>query len=369
MRKISASLTTLVVALLGAGVLSAPALATTETPKLYASANVECGKVTITFVNNTNWDFSGDVRVNDADGVDDEATSLPPIANGPNASQPFGQRYEKVTVPANGTETWSKTFAEDSGTHKVAYRIFRRPENDYYVNWQETSVSTDCLPGADPVIEFTNPTCLEKKLTAKVTNPEGNQEDIKVKFNGDRRLTVTPGNAVEKFVTKGQIKVYINNKFVEKRSWLRPFCVPQVVLVPATCEDANATVTITNTSSWAPVRVKLNGEWITVQAGETHNHVFTSGSVTVNRKSFDYVTPENCPTPTPTIEPTTTPTTEPTVVPTTPSPPVNVSGNLPLTGDSPNKLISLLLIGASMVTLGGLGIFYAWYRNRRTVLA
>jgi LPXTG-motif cell wall-anchored protein len=141
-----ALLAALLVGMLAATAVSTAAAATPPTPTITASHEVSCGKVEIKIVNATKWPFSADLRLDDEPGVDDEVTGMT-IAGGPHKGKPFGQRYTKVELPAGETVTHTVTVPEDSGEHHVAYRVWRGPENDLYLDWTVVEgVESDCEP-------------------------------------------------------------------------------------------------------------------------------------------------------------------------------------------------------------------------------
>lgn len=113
-----------------------------EVPSM--SSIVSCGQIDMTFNNPTNWFFSFDYKVDGEVGHDDAYTNMQ-IANGPFAGQFFGQRFNEVDVAANSTQSRTVTFAEDSGTHTVEYRLFRGAENDLYLDWVSSEeINSDC---------------------------------------------------------------------------------------------------------------------------------------------------------------------------------------------------------------------------------
>lgn len=109
----------------------------------------QCGEATLDFHNPTDFFFSFDYRIDNETGTDDEVTGLN-IANGPNAGQPFGQRYNIVDTQPGTSEQRGVTFGEDTGAHTVAYRLWRGAENDWYISWAEVTVESDCEPNEEP---------------------------------------------------------------------------------------------------------------------------------------------------------------------------------------------------------------------------
>lgn len=112
-----------------------------EVPSM--SSVVSCGQIDMTFNNPTDWFFSFDYKVDSEAGHDDDYSD-DLIANGPFAGSLFGQRFNEVDVIANTSQNRTVSFAEDSGTHTVSYRLFRGAENDLYLNWVDKEVSSDC---------------------------------------------------------------------------------------------------------------------------------------------------------------------------------------------------------------------------------
>lgn len=113
------------------------------------SSEVACGKIDLTFKNPTPWFFSFDYRVDNEAGTDDAYTAMQ-ISNGPWAGLFFGQRFNTVDVPAGTNQTVNLTFGEDTGTHDVAYRLWRGAENDLYLDWVTKQVETNCKPDQEP---------------------------------------------------------------------------------------------------------------------------------------------------------------------------------------------------------------------------
>jgi len=93
---------------------------------------VECGVVTLTFTNPTEFAFAGDYR------VDDEAASHVDYYG-------LGDFYQIVNMPKNSTKTVTIPFDEDTGTHTVSYRIGLGAESDWYIGWKTLEVESDCI--------------------------------------------------------------------------------------------------------------------------------------------------------------------------------------------------------------------------------
>lgn len=122
--------------------------------KLTIEAEGECSAITVTWTNNTNYEFLGDYR------VDGEA---------PVNTDNFGELWTEVRVPAGESVTEQIDFYEDSGDHEVQARWARGPESDWYDwdDWTTTQVGSDCDPAAPTA---TQPTC--EAPTGSITIPE-----------------------------------------------------------------------------------------------------------------------------------------------------------------------------------------------------
>lgn len=126
------------------GVTSCAATSACQDPtRPSMSSVVSCGQIEMTFTNPTRWGFSFDYRIDNEEGQPD-AYSAMTIANGPWAGWLFGNRYNIVNVLAGQTENRTVAFGEDSGDHTVAYRLWRGPENDYYLDWVTREIDSDC---------------------------------------------------------------------------------------------------------------------------------------------------------------------------------------------------------------------------------
>jgi len=159
-------------ALLGGALLTTPASAQPDADALITATHSksECGKIEITFTNTTADTYDADVRVGeqvgvpDADMPDKHNHGVTPdqlIASGRHAGKPFGLRYTPVLVPAGKTVVYPVEVDVDT---TVSYRVWRGPENDYYVDWVDVDVdacvveetpsptppSTSPTSGADP---------------------------------------------------------------------------------------------------------------------------------------------------------------------------------------------------------------------------
>jgi len=118
-----------------------------ETPTV--TPTVECGKVTLQFSNPTDFLFVFDYR------VDRERPKHGPVVEGaikegPLAGKPFGPRWNLVPVDGRkGQHSHSVTlsFPEDSGVHRVTYRLAEGGEQKMFFDWQKpVVVKTDCRP-------------------------------------------------------------------------------------------------------------------------------------------------------------------------------------------------------------------------------
>ena len=118
--------------------------AAADTP-LSATHNLAmCGQVSIIFNNNSDYDFLADYKVGDQEGEEDEATGEK-IDGGTHDGKPFGPVYTPVDVPAGESVTEVVDVEEDT---EVSYRIWRGPENDWYVPWQSVEVA-GCADDSD----------------------------------------------------------------------------------------------------------------------------------------------------------------------------------------------------------------------------
>src|SRR5690625_2929303 len=125
-----------------AGALTAalvvPAAAAAADTPLSATHNLAmCGQVSIIFNNNSDYDFLADYKVGDQEGEEDEATGEK-IDGGTHDGKPFGPVYTPVDVPAGESVTEVVDVEEDT---EVSYRIWRGPENDWYVPCQSVEVA------------------------------------------------------------------------------------------------------------------------------------------------------------------------------------------------------------------------------------
>lgn len=114
-----------------------------------ATADVECGKITITFNNPTRHLFVFDYK------VDNEWPKHGPVAQGtikegPLAGKPWPKRYNLVTVDGRaGQDERKVTLRFKTGTHKVAWRLAEGAEQKWFFDWQSATVKTRCKPGKD----------------------------------------------------------------------------------------------------------------------------------------------------------------------------------------------------------------------------
>lgn len=92
--------------------------------------SVDGKKLTIEFVNPTNFAFSWDYKVDGKpEGTDDDWTGQI-IGEGELAGQDFGQRYGKVTIIGQGTKTMTFTAMDE-----VRIRLARGAEQNWYFDW------------------------------------------------------------------------------------------------------------------------------------------------------------------------------------------------------------------------------------------
>lgn len=140
---------------------------TPQTP--YVEVDEGCGGG-LTFHNPTKWLFVFDVRVDDEAYLDD-GTSDPwyglEIKEGPLKGQKFGARWREVVVDGRADQhqaylAWTDLWKEDSGLHKVEYRLAEGAEQQMYFDWVTVrEVESDCEPNVTPT-PIPEPTPTEK---------------------------------------------------------------------------------------------------------------------------------------------------------------------------------------------------------------
>ncbi|QSB15344.1 helix-hairpin-helix domain-containing protein [Natronosporangium hydrolyticum] len=123
------------------GALALTGVAQAEETPLSIEIDGDCASLSVTFVNTTNFDFFGDVRIDGAAGTSDEWSDAL-ISQGPLAGEVFGDRYEQVALPAGQTTTESVDLPAGSGERLVEAVVRRGPEQEWYVPWQ--SFTVDC---------------------------------------------------------------------------------------------------------------------------------------------------------------------------------------------------------------------------------
>lgn len=154
-RLIGAILTALILAL-GLLAPASPAQAATGAPSVTATETA-CG-VDLLFNNPTKWTFSFDYRV---DGQAESAPVEPALADltikeGPLKGEPFGPRYQVVTLPSGDSATAEIRF-DTAGPHTVAYQLRRGAEQHLFLPWVtvELDVPKSCVPTPEPTTEPT----------------------------------------------------------------------------------------------------------------------------------------------------------------------------------------------------------------------
>jgi hypothetical protein len=179
--------------------------APSDRPSMWS--DVSCGKVDITFNNPTRYFFSGDYRIDNEAGTDDQYTNTQ-IQNGPHAGKYFGQRFNIVDLLAGQTVVKNLTFGEDTGIHNVAYRIFRGAENDWYLDWEEVQVESDCEPNEEPTptptpssddvlsqLSTVDPSCDSDEVKAshriKINNVDQKNIGVLFRYNGEEKKALT----------------------------------------------------------------------------------------------------------------------------------------------------------------------------------
>jgi hypothetical protein len=177
----------------GALILAGTAQATENEAPLSASHDLaDCGKATITFTNNTAHTYDADIKIGDQAGTPDSEMPAPhdhgvtpdqTIAGGPHAGEPFGLRYEPVLLPPGESVTEVVNVNEDT---TVSYRVWRGPENDYYLPWVEVEV-TAC-PGDAAPISASHDLADCGKVTITFTNSTAHTYDADIKV-GDQAGT------------------------------------------------------------------------------------------------------------------------------------------------------------------------------------
>jgi hypothetical protein len=138
-------------------VAATPAVAWAQdanTPLAVAIDSSQCGAATIVYTNNNTNPFSGDYRVDQEQGFNDEFSNLI-VEEGPFAGNVFGERYHPVDLPAGQTVTVALEFEEDQseGEVSVAAWVNRGPEQNAYAAVVTAAVDTDCEEPVDPTTE------------------------------------------------------------------------------------------------------------------------------------------------------------------------------------------------------------------------
>lgn len=119
-------------------------------------------------------------------------------------------------VASTGTTKASKTVTlpEDShgGMAELWVSVVDGPEADYRPKTISAKVPTNCQPPVGPVVTSTGPTCTNKTMTVKVTNPNTLPQDkIQVRIGFTASRWIDAGKAVEATVTHGPVRVWAGN--------------------------------------------------------------------------------------------------------------------------------------------------------------
>src|SRR5690554_8230804 len=174
-------------ALLGGALLAAPASAQHDADALITATHSksECGKVEITFINNTADTYDADVRIGeqvgvpDADMPDEHNHGVTPdqlIASGRYAGEPFGLRYTPVLVPAGETVVYPVEVNVDT---TVSYRVWRGPENDYYVDWIDVDVDACAVEETpSPTTPSASPTPVASPTPGETPSPTASSSEV-----------------------------------------------------------------------------------------------------------------------------------------------------------------------------------------------
>lgn len=117
--------------------LAAPAAADYGQTSASHELTADCGEVTLTFVNPTVGNFSGDYRVGDEAGTPDQFSEIIPN-EGPWAGMKLGDRYNRVSLPAGATVPVVVPVTEDT---TVSYWVNRGPENRSYTGIETVEVT------------------------------------------------------------------------------------------------------------------------------------------------------------------------------------------------------------------------------------
>lgn len=163
----------------------------TETPEPtppYVEVCEACGGG-LTFYNPTDWLFVFDVRVDDEPSLHGSVAPGVTIHEGPLAGQEFGDRWRLVVVDGRIGQheaylAWSDLWNEDTGLHKVEYRLAEGAEQNMYFDWVTVSeIPSDCEPNEEPtptpvpqprenpITEAGAPICTNTAPVLKPANP------------------------------------------------------------------------------------------------------------------------------------------------------------------------------------------------------
>lgn len=171
----------LLITLTGALALTSPAHAEPAPPNV-ATLHTECG-ADLTFANPTGWMFSFDYRIDNEQPTADVEPELADllIKEGPLKGEPFGPRYQVVTLEAGETATETITFTP--GPHTVAYQLRRGAEQLMYLDWielefdipaickVEPTPTPEATPTTEPTTEPTTSPAAEPTTTEASTPP------------------------------------------------------------------------------------------------------------------------------------------------------------------------------------------------------
>lgn len=202
-----------------------PSATQSTTPAAVATPSatnvVECGKVTLTFVNPTKYDHAFDYR------VDNQRPKYRPLSGdaikeGPYAGKKFSWRYNPVKVAAGKTETVTVPVAPRSGTHQVSYWLQAGPEQKWFLAPVTVSVKSSCR-ASTKAPEFKQPRCSDKSAHIVTTATPGVRYYYQA---GRRRATLAAGDNKVRAGSSGVVTAVGTSKSTllwGKKSWTVKF--------------------------------------------------------------------------------------------------------------------------------------------------
>jgi uncharacterized surface anchored protein len=128
------------------------------------------------------------------------------IASGRYAGEPFGLRYTPVLVPAGETVVYPVEVNVDT---TVSYRVWRGPENDYYVSWVDVEVDACAVeetPSPTPTVTSSaspTPGVTEEPSTAEPSTAPSAEAEPELPVTGSNLPVALGGAAVLLGLTGG----------------------------------------------------------------------------------------------------------------------------------------------------------------------